>query len=250
MRVTDLFEAPISHLEVHGMDAPGTYPDVDRRLLRNPQHIEKIKKHFAATDYDFNLYFVNLKGTSYVSDDNNYTSKWADAIESIAGHVLPEVASEIAGIPLQVDANAISVIYLSNANVTNAISMTPWIVAHRFGHALTDNPSESIEALISKLPDFHSVVAQTSSLGLPLCHVMTMRSARTRTLSGTEEKEELIAQYLIQGRISLQVPPNLTDIVGSSAANVATQLTQKSREIEATIRKILDACVGKMFIAI
>jgi hypothetical protein len=74
-----------------------------------------------------------------------------------------------------------------------------------------------------------------------------MRSARTKTLTG-DLVEELIAQFLIKGWIAFKLPVQYEHLPQATSLN--NQLIQKARQIEDTIRDMLDACVGQMFIAV
>lgn len=242
------------------MEEPGSFPHVDRRLLQNPQHIEKIKQRFANIDYDFNLYFVNQKGVDYVINDlsDQFTPQWDKDLAQLAGMTTSETIAKVTGLTVTPDPQAITVLYLSNANVDQTVSMTPWIVAHRFGHALTDRYSSlspAIKSAMERLPHPQSTVAsfmapserRSKDIFIPLKHVLTMRSARTKVLDG-DVIEELLAQFLLQGRILFKLPDWFH--IPAQAAMLTVQLKQKARQIEEIMRDLLDACVGQMFIAI
>lgn len=266
MRVIDLFEAPISHYEVHGMDEPGSFPDVDRRNLQAAAHITKIKKHFEKTDYDFNLYFINLKEKNFIDSGDDwpepaFTFEWEEMLKNDAGYTDTQRVLELTGITIKPDPVAISVIFVSNANVDNTVSMTPWIIAHRFAHALTDAKSrlpQQIQRLFDLIPasgnsEIASAGGNPRQLGgyhVSLRQILSMRSARTGTLNKGEDIEELIAQYLIQGKIGIQPLRYPADVVAATQAALMAQINQKVRQIEGYLDAILENCVGGMFLAV
>ena len=77
---------------------------------------------------------------------------------------------------------------------------------------------------------------------------MTRRSARTGNLNPGEEREELIAQFLMRGSITMEL--RNSNYEPKAVASINAQLVQKSRKLEATLNEILDLCVGHVFLAI
>src|SRR6185437_15094198 len=117
------------------------------------------------------------------------------------------------GLEIQANSDAITVVYISNANEENSIPMTPWIVAHRFAHSLTDNKKSlppELSNVLDKIPDrFANLLPDIPQLGLQftLGKLMTNRSARMGIMV-EEYREEMIAQYLITGHVRLALPKN------------------------------------------
>lgn len=262
MRYVELCEAPIGDLEVHGMDAPGTFPDADRRLLRNPDHLQKIRRRFANTDVDFNLYFVNQPDKTYVVGNDparsrDFSATWFKDRAAYSGYTDTTTIKTVTGLTVLPDPARITMVLLSNANTENTISMTPWIIAHRFGHVLTDFPKNlpnGLGAALARLPTRDTSIVEfeyrTGTLEtLRVGQVLTMRSARTGLLTAGDEVEELIAQYLMQGMIVFKVPDALRAKM-KDPARVDVAVNQVARQTDRLLAGILDGCVGEMFLLV
>lgn len=267
MRLIDLFEAPISNIETHHMDQPGTFGDSDRKLLQNPQHIAKIVHRFANTDLDFNLFFVNQPGKDYLKkydfDDGTQTVVNSDAWEADyehAGISTPEQIEQHFGFRVSIDPHAINVVFLSNANAALPIPITPWMVAHRFGHSITDNKDRlppAIRKLIDQLPTagenqiFFIPELRQYGVGATLSYadVATMRSTRQKQLLG-DIREELIAQYLITGQITFKLPDDFAQVPVPYINTVRAKVGEKARYFTGAIDALLNQCVGQVFVAL
>lgn len=266
MKYSEISEAPVGDLQVHHMDEPGTFPDRDRRLLSNPAHVDKIRKRFDTVSFDFDLYFVNQPSVHYARDlspeemdyetgiarnpahTSKFTQQWFDD-NKVGGEHTTEFIKQRFGISITPNPNNITVVYVSNANEENNVSMTPWIVAHRFGHALTDNKLElrpALRRLLYELPDMYSSIIQGEAL--KITDVMTNRSARLGTLNPGEAIEELIAQYIIHGQIKLALRPGTK--VKSNPHDINDRLIHLGRKITVLIDKIMDECVGHIFVSL
>lgn len=104
---------------------PGPFRGADKRLVPHEKNMLKAQKFFERTPYDFRLFFSNVPGSGKYSEygpmnpggiRNIFNKENADQI--IDGHE-----------------NAITVVFVGNAGDAKAM-MTPWIMAHRFGHAV------------------------------------------------------------------------------------------------------------------
>lgn len=257
MRYSEIMEAPIGTMDVSDMDQPGSFSDVDRKLLSNPAHIEKIKKHFDLNTFDFDLYFINQVGVQYMEpvptryDDPNEkfkrpfrgTGRFYDDLEDQTGQISPQTAKAKYGI-VSLNPDAITIIYLSNANEENPIPMTPWIVAHRFAHALTENQRvpPGVSSGLAKLADLKIPLIKDFQIDTPLTKLMTNRSARNGTIGAGEFREEMISQYLTTGRVTLALP--------GAEPKVQTGIQKLANQINIIIDKIMDSCVGHVFVSV
>ncbi len=269
MKYSEITEAPIGNLEVYDMDQPGTFPDADRKLLTNPAHLQKIKRNFELNTFDFDMYFINQPDVSYTypipyDDDPEtkfkrpqaFTDRWYEDLEDYAGLVSPDILDIKFGMQIRPNPDAITVVYLSNANEENSIPMTPWIVAHRFAHSLTDNKKSLTPELTSALreiPDRFSNLAphhpMFNGVSFNLLTLMTNRSARLGIMS-EEYKEEMIAQYLITGSVKLAYPESKPLPDGIDRTMVNNQVRGISNRMTVAIDHIMDRCVGHIFIAV
>lgn len=253
MRYKEIFlhEAPIADFDVHNMEQPGTFSDRDRALLQDPAHVQHVKQRFQHCPYTFNLYFVNQPGTSYTGRPDSdmrdkgqtgrFTAEWYRDMAH-AGLVSTNTVRALTGLDVKASPDGITVVFLSNASESFPMPMSPWIIAHRVGHALTDNPGPG--SLTQRIPDQNDPIrvgGATTTFGA----MMTTKSARQGTLVAGEAAAELIAQYIITGDVPLDIPPDLphTPVVKMAVQRVASSVLD-------ALDGILDAAVGKMFLAV
>ena len=106
-------------------DKPGSFTGVDKKLVPHPKNIQKATKFFEQTPYDFRLFFANISGLG------KYRETGPVSPEQIRQMFNKEQADEI----INGSEDTITVIYVSNVG-DRKVMMTPWIMAHRFGHAI------------------------------------------------------------------------------------------------------------------
>jgi hypothetical protein len=121
----ELSEAPLAdYMPMGDFDKPGPFRGADKKLVVHPTNQIKAQKFFEKTPYDFRLFFSNISGTGRYSEygamsTNNIKEIFKDQAESIIdGHE-----------------DAITVVFVGNKG-DSKVPMTPWIMAHRFGHAI------------------------------------------------------------------------------------------------------------------
>ncbi len=106
-------------------DKPGSFTGVDKKLIPHPKNIQKATKFFEQTPYDFRLFFANISGLG------KYRETGPVSPEQIRQIFNKEQADEI----INGSEDTITVIYVNNVG-DRKVMMTPWIMAHRFGHAI------------------------------------------------------------------------------------------------------------------
>jgi hypothetical protein len=121
----ELSEAPLAdYVPMGDFDKPGPFRGADKKLVVHPTNQIKAQKFFEKTPYDFRLFFSNISGTGKYSEygamsPNNIKEIFQDQADAIInGHD-----------------NAITVVFVGNKG-DSKVPMTPWIMAHRFGHAI------------------------------------------------------------------------------------------------------------------
>ena len=103
---------------------PGPFKGVDKRLVPHPTNQLKTQKFFEKTPYDFRLFFSNIPGTGKYSETGPVSS---EQLEQMFG----EQAKPI----IDGSEDSITVVFVGNKG-DSKVMMTPWIMAHRFGHAI------------------------------------------------------------------------------------------------------------------
>lgn len=119
-------EMPIKNYQTIGnFEKPGTFKGPDQKMMNHPGYIRKLERFFSRSRYDMNFWMSHKPGMRR---------------EREQGIISPEKVREL--FPKEADAilkeheDAITVIFLGNYG-DNKVMMTPWIVAHRMGHAFT-----------------------------------------------------------------------------------------------------------------
>jgi hypothetical protein len=120
-----LEEMPIANFQkVGNWDKNSSYKDNERKLLNNPKAVEKIKAKWAKTPHNYNMYFVNSPEANRNSEIGMVDQEWLE-------QNMPKALSEF-----QYQPNAINILFNSNKG-DEKVPMTAWIIAHRFGHAIS-----------------------------------------------------------------------------------------------------------------
>lgn len=121
-----LSEAPLADYVPVGFDQKGTqFKPVDKKLIQHPTNKLKTIKFFEKTPYDFRLFFIDSPGYRKFRETGE---KSPEQIQNI----FKDGAQQI----LKNSDNAITVVFIGNYG-DQRVMMTPWIMGHRFGHALS-----------------------------------------------------------------------------------------------------------------
>lgn len=233
MKITDIInlsEAPIGDYETIGdFNKNSSIRDPrDRAIITNPKSIERVKQKFNNTSYNFNLYFVNMPKATHHKEVGEVEEQWV--IDNLGKDILDKVNTKN---------NAINIIFTNNSG-DQRVPMTPWIIAHRIGHALVrreglnqfNNRENPMSSAFSDLIQHTAYVLENGyglhNRGLPV-NVMQLsnasrpiqllfkgfwteigmfRSARTNSIRDWFEiNNELIAQYITTGSVKFDEMP-------------------------------------------
>lgn len=113
---------------------------VDRKLITHPAVVNRVKTKFAASlEQVFDLYFINMNA--------RVANAWLESGEiTDTKRLFAPAGNRFDGEGLGLDPNVvklipdhITVLYINNTAVPHE-PMTPWIMAHRFGHAVRRQP--------------------------------------------------------------------------------------------------------------
>ena len=269
-----LYEAPLADFDMIGdPDTEGSFRTDDLKKFRNPQWREKIVRAFQRTPYKFNIYMMNgAEGRVAVGDQNPVEVRNLSNLERYVGiQPMALVTSLIGKVPPDT-ADSITILMVENEG-TNRISLTPWMLAHRVGHALiyAGQAERSDGGLSADLARFQTVRGFFSTMNTMLNAagdmlegslkyddlkwekkaerafrvakmIGKMRSARTGNLASIGEFFiETIAQYLTTGAVSFN-HPDIDDAISSQFEQLLDRFQQAvTQKIEA----VLQMCVGK-----
>jgi hypothetical protein len=269
MRLREIItEEPLSDYQPLGDFAkPGPFTGVDKKLVPHAATKMKAEKFFEKTPYDFRLFFSNVSGTGKYSE-SGVTSP--ASIQKIFGEQAPQI---ITG-----SEDAITVVFVGNSG-TAKVMMTPWIMAHRFGHAIQATGKNSkgwsvwgqaeehfFTTVNNTLSEYYGKKKsgvygtgsnrmnydQTAEYNALFNAVGTQKSSRSNQIKRPYEfMYELFAQYLKDGKITLNpLPTNLTygrKVFGNPTQymKIKTEYTDESDRSQAS--GILANDMGYMF---
>ena len=279
MRLVDLFETPISDLDHLGdFTKPGPFRHpLDKKLVTHPVAIERIRNFFKTTPWDIRLFFCNISGTGKHSESGFVDD---EKLTDILGN---EIADRlIAGRD-----DALTVVFLGNSG-DQRMPITPWIIAHRMGHAIQagkfnrkdnsafywqDMEREFFRRVNDIFRDFYGITTMSRSgqdYGLSKEYsalfnaIGTQKSSRDRTiLRPYEFIYESFAQYLSTGNVTYNPIPvqvgygsqawgkstrYLTCRPGVSAEERDDASFMLANNLEANFHNVMDASMGGIFL--
>jgi len=254
-----------------------SFGDVDRKILTSPRGVEKIKRQWEKTPFDFDMYLVN--------DPRVNKSEFREVGLVDMSFVRDKMKLTADEIP-DPDGNTITIIYTSNTGAERYMS-SGWILAHRLGHALARGrgfPAEKWQEFIkdlrkriadilkevygidvySKTYDFQGNAGRDKILKYVAQQLGTMKSARDNKMRNWYEfAYELLAQYLLTGKIKFNALPRsiITGIGGWGHKQTRYSKDEEAREaintselesivleIEGDLENILGASIGSVFV--
>jgi hypothetical protein len=223
MKLIDLFEAPVIGVDYRGEFEPGTdttFNDVDKKLFKNPKHEKKIINAFKKTPYDFVINFLELDGLSTESAinlENAYDNRSMPIILRRNNIYAYE--------------NIINVVIIHNLDpepgrISPHMPMTSWIVAHKIGHSIMSAQLLSKFGFYAELRkiDFDNLTSQ----------LLTFKSAKDPYTDISEIYVDMIAQFLIQGKMTFNTDDSVYKLV--------------EQNLNTIYEKIFSYCVGKTLV--
>jgi hypothetical protein len=228
MKATEfLSEAPLTDYVPVDFDKPqGQFKPVDKRLIQHPVTMKKVEKVFARIPYDVRLFFINKAG---LRSQRETGARSAEDIRKILGKDAEQI--------LKNSEDTITILFIGNYGA-DKVMMTPWIMAHRFGHAIqagtrynTNNDTNAwlaaeqhfFRGINKLLKDFYGIEKNnifSTKINWNLQKeytalfnaIGTQRSSRTGQIKRPYEfLYELFAQYLITGSVKLNPLPKKKD---------------------------------------
>ena len=231
MKVTEIIvEAPLIQYEPIGNFERGHSfrSDVDRKLATHPVNIQKIHTFLEKSPFNFRVFVMNLPGAAKYQE---YGEMTYDVFELSFGE---NIANTVFGHPDDNEEN-ITIVYVGNSG-TDRVMFTPWIMAHRFGHAVeasgrrlaggrviqtawTEAEKYFFNHMNQILADYYgqemgrqfdrNLTAQYNAL---FNQIGTMRSAQTNKIKRPYEFfYECFAQYLQSGKVTFNPLPKRID---------------------------------------
>lgn len=259
--IDPILEMPLQGYTMLGdFNKPGPFRATDRRLVPHEKNKLKAIRFFEHSPYAFRLFFSNITGTGRYGE---------------TGPVSPERLQQMFGDSaeqiLQGSEDCITVVYVGNSG-DRKVMLTPWIMAHRLGHAVQAGTRfnhgdaawkeadrhffTQINRLLEQYYNKTSRDRSTSSMRydlLPIYSALfhsigTQRSSRTRKINRPYEfLYELFAQYLGTGSIRLNPLPARLPYGRKAWGNDTTVLTLRPDEDAAQATAVLANDMELMF---
>jgi hypothetical protein len=266
-------EAPLADFGTFGdLDKEGSMRSDDLRAIKSEKWLTKVKSQFANFPHPLNVYLYNGEGGEVWIGNNKVNARELEHLNKYSGlQTLDTVRGLIGKTPPDAE-NSITAILIENEG-DGRIPLTPWILAHRIGHAIVDagmgatkdhdiqmnylNADEifreilrSTKSRLSAVDEFENHfldISDRSSEDAKRVAVLigTMRSARTGNYTnGGEFFIELMAQVMTQGRVIFRMPPTPSD--PQYGVKVGERLQRQAEDLTAAINALFAACVGKV----
>lgn len=230
MRYHELTEAPIS-IDNHVAGRGESFDDdVAVKWAQSPKAQMKVIRAFQRVPFNIKLILANF------SFRHIGVMEMQDLAE--AQQQLPD---------LRPDPQAIT--FLLTGNWLGRHPLSPWMVAHRFGHGIqgTSTP-DSLPDIAFDYPKFFDWVAPVKARYIELHGYVsfdnfgnvlgTMRSARTNQVRDLAEfMHEVLAQYLLTGQIKFNPIAGMTD-----------ELEDLRRKFVAAIEQTMQQLIGKIVV--
>jgi hypothetical protein len=215
----------------------------DRQIIQHPATVRRAEKMFGRTDHVLNLYFVNQPGLRKYSETGVVEPEF---IAQAMPKAWPEI--EARGRDGVDHENGINIIFVSNTGFQR-MDMTPWIMAHRIGHALAasergfnnkqgawkdyeDDAAMFFSDILQGVYDWDVPAQYIFMGGGPavvkfLEGIGGMRSARKGKLGGRayEFLYEMFAQYITQGALKFRPCPRRFGVRGGPYYRIQDQDT-------------------------
>lgn len=196
----------------------------DRKIIQHPKAIERTRKKFGNTPFDFDFYFVNSPKA------NKHTEVGVVPLEWVKDNLGDEVYNTVAK---SHGKDHIQVIFTNNKGAER-VPLTSWMMAHRIGHAARrdhkfnmnykyEEASKHLQDQFSNILKYYtnrnvsmkydwqtntSVRSNQLAMLYFFYEVATFKSARDRNIRDWFEiLNELIAQYLTTGKIKFKQAP-------------------------------------------
>jgi hypothetical protein len=269
----ELDEMPIANYKTIGDFSKGSSirNPVDRRLLSNPRAIEKIKRQWEKTPYTFDLYVMNDKRVN----KEEFRERGEVSLEFVR-EKMKLTPEEFPDPPN----SAITVIFTNNSGDERYMA-SGWILAHRVGHALAraGKTQEEWNYFTKKLRTlFNDLMLNVYGVDIGYARrenadkilkyvaqeIGSMKSARDNKMrSWYEFAYELLAQYMLTGKITLKPLPQ-SIVIGiapfgrkatRSVQNAEYQQMYNNHDLDyyanglgTYIDNVLDRAVGKILV--
>lgn len=193
----------------------GRFSHRDKILISHPRTSRILEEKLKSSKYNFNILLMEKKqGYEFVYSAN--VKEYNDRIYEYMKENNLKIENHITFVK----------------NATSGHLLTPWMILHTLGHAVTDHAynfgSELVNAIKEKIRSWNELEVGS------LKNIFQFASIQKGVVDSTDELlHELIAEYLWNGKI--RINPNANNMVIEYVKN-----------LEDEIEKLLSSCVGSI----
>lgn len=274
MRLHELVsEAPLTDYKPLGdfeRGKGGFRHDVDKKLVTNPVVIGKVQKFFSRTPYDIRIFPVQVRGGA----------RWVEYGEVDRDTLVKAVGEDNAQRILTGQSPDNVTIVFTNNTGAERIPLTPWMMAHRIGHAIRKGGAaiaweQAYKHFWTQLDeimrDYYGLRVERGSYNVSnpdqyramIDAIGTMRSARQKTISRISEfPYEMFAQYLNTGEVTFNPAPQrlvgrkqawgnpqvLRNITPEKQQEASQALETLSRDMELMFNDVMSNAQGRIYV--
>jgi hypothetical protein len=184
-------EMPLGKFDTTGdFDKGSSFRDPkDRKMISNPRFKEIVAKKFKNTYYTINMFFVNNR------DANQHTEVGGVDLDWVRDNLGGEVADKVA--PTYQNESEVNIIYTNNKGAQR-VNMTPWIIAHRMGHAFARFKQSGGRGMERQFRSYKEVVEEISrQFEMIFQEVYGIKSFKSDKITGpTDRRDQLLMKHL------------------------------------------------------
>lgn len=241
MKLKDLFEnfkdineSPIGDINHMGDISNSTnFTPREKTLMKSDKFEPRLRNAFSKTPFIFDITFLhhdNFDASS--TQDNNQIFKHIPKKDSM-------ISSHYKGLENIENNNPNSILFVLTGNLSsdNRISLSPWIIAHKIGHSIEDK----IYSAHTSFSYLYDLMSEKYTKDLFNMNSWRIKNKPNQFLDYGEFKVELIAMYLIHGKVSA----NVENTFGNRFVN-ANLIEKHIDIINNEITKVFNYCKGKV----
>ncbi len=240
---TFLKEMPIQNIEARiGTFNGNGFDQKDQALISSPIMKKRYIQAFRKTPFNFEIFFDDDAALPGPNRHMNDAGHWIAKINDGKGGGVHLSYKDIKGKP-----GVIRVVLVGNLSDNNKLPLTPWMLAHKIGHSFEDSTFWKRPVLSNLFNKFFKLLSfdDTDNFNL-FSNLVTTKYGRTGFDSVEEVPAEIIAQYLINGKVTLSTD-NLMPI-DNELLPENFDIDKLEVEVNSILFKIFNMLRGKVLI--
>lgn len=155
MRYSEILEMALNRRVLGGDwstdDTNTGFSGADRKLQLSSAHLEKTFKFFNKTPFPFSFFFINNHNLLRDLETNSY-----NLVKPLASKIIKIVGEKVAADIKQAYADNDIIVFFTNNEGDESVPLTPWIMAHRFGHCLASSTSDQLISTNATMKEYFS----------------------------------------------------------------------------------------------